>query len=108
MRKPRKGARIIGMKGQSFKKPRCKQCEEEDFLFDATENVVRYMGMWVCNKHMQIRNTKFVPSLVELPIGILEEEKPLREREFITLRELLVNRAHRRSMGHMHAHSEAA
>ncbi len=93
----------------SAKKPSCKQCIELEGAFDPTAHVVRFMGTWVCDVHLDVRNTKYVGHVdmpeIELPHGI---EKPLRMREFIPLRELLVNRAHRRSLGHTHGLSQAA
>ncbi len=92
----------------SAKKPSCRQCKELEGAFDPTAHVVRLMGTWVCNIHLDVKNTRYVDDMlpeIELPHGI---EKPMKLRQFVPLGELLVNRAHRRTLGHTHGLSQAA
>lgn len=93
MRKPR----IQGTLVPSNRKPKCRDC-------DHSRHVVKYMGRWVCNVHLKVKNTRVksgpLGEQIILPTGV---DTPFSLRPEWSFGELYRNRAHRRQGGHTRA-----
>lgn len=86
-------ARIPGTRvDDTAKIPLCGECNDR-------KHVVRFRKHWVCNIHFKVQNTRASATL-ELPPGV---DLPWNRRPEYSLKELFVNRQHRRQVGHAHS-----